>query len=265
MLAVIICVVFIIVSTPGWHYIGENAVYYIDNNRKPASGHIIIDNEPYYFTRHFSPHEKGWIDEGEERYYCKGNGKLATGWQYIDGKAYFFCNDIDGPQKTGAQAKDYTTSGGIYIPPKGYLEGDEALAIAYSLDVLDRYGWSLESAFKYSSSLRFIRDSEEMYGSRIHKCAVQGFRYGEGNCLAWVGTFCAMAKVMGYDCRLVWGTLPFHGEQVPHGWAEIWEDDGIHVYDPRKHEGKDMSGFDERYGEKGSRKYNEESKQYFDW
>ena len=157
------------------------------------------------------------------------------------------------------------TSGGIIIAGKGYLDGDEALAIAYAIDVLDRYGWTLESAYKYSSSLRFVRNSEELYGFRIHKCAIQGFKYGEGNCLAWVGTFCAMAKVMGYDCRLVWGTLPYNGEQVPHGWAEIWEEDGIHVYDPRKHEGEDMSGFDERYGEKGSRKYNEESKQYMDW
>lgn len=232
------------------------------------AGYQLVNDEPHYNSWMGIPHDAGWINSADgSDYYCLGEGKLATGWKYLDKKAYYFYEETDTEKeiRKGAQAKDYITSGGIPISDKGYLEGDEALAVAYALDVLDRYGWDLESAFKYSSALRFIRNSEELYGFRIHKCAVQGFKYGEGNCLAWVGTFCAMAKVMGYDCRLVWGTLPYNGEQVPHGWAEIWEDDGIHVYDPRKHEGEDMSGFDERYGEKGSRKYNEESKHYMDW
>ena len=73
-----------------------------------------------------------------------------------------------------------------------------------------------------------------------------------------------MAKLLGYDCRQIWGTLQWKGTR-PHAWTEIWEEDGPHVYDPRKHEGVDMAGFDVHYGDKGSYKYDEDSKQYLEW
>ena len=258
----------VLVTNPGksgWHSIAGRNLYYTDNSGL-ARGYTLISGEPYFFGKTGLPRSEGWIqtDDGND-FYCCGGGKLATGWKYMDSKAYYFFKASDKTRKAGAQAKDYLTSGGIRVPEKGYLEGDEALAIAYAIDVLNRYGWDLESAYKYSAALGFISDSEETYGFRIHKCAIQGFKYGKGTCLAWAGTFCAMAKVMGYDCRLVWGTLPFRGENVPHGWAEIWEEDGIHVYDPRKNDGKDMEGFDRRYREPGTRMYNEDSKQYMDW
>ena len=251
---------------PGWHRLGNLASFYTTEDGKLAKGYRRIDDEPYYFSKYGTTVKKGWIGEDRE-YYCDGDGKLAVGWRYMDGKAYYFFQTEDSVlgHKLGARASSYTTQAGITIPDSGYLEGDEALAIGYALDVLNRYGNSLESAFKYSSSLRFVEGSDEHYGENVVGCAIHGFENGEGNCLAWAGTFVAMAKVLGYDARLVWGKLPFHDEMVPHGWVEIWEDDGIHVYDPRQNEGVDFSGFDKRYGEKGSRKYDEDSKEYFEW
>ena len=73
-----------------------------------------------------------------------------------------------------------------------------------------------------------------------------------------------MAKLLGKDCRQIWGSLSWNGVR-PHAWTEIWEKDGHHVYDPRKHDGEDMAGFDVRYGDKGTYKYDLDSIQYLEW
>ncbi len=267
--AVLLAVMFIMMNhrEPGWHTIGNKEIYYADSSGRKATGYEIIDGKPYYFNWFGIPADKGWIEIDGKLYYCTDNGELATGWRYIDGKAYYFYQKSDdkGEGSRGAAASDFTTAGGLYIPEAGYIDGDEGKAIGYAVDVLNRFGWNLRSAYKYSSSLRFVSAPDEQYGYRIHKCALQGFEHGEGNCLAWSGSFCAMAKVLGYDCRLIWGSLRWKGEDHVHGWTEIWEADGIHVYDPRKNEGEDFAGFDVRYGQKGSYRYNEDSKTYLKW
>ena len=232
------------------------------------TGYAVKDGKAYYYNRFGRPSAKGWIHSDEGDFYCVGDGELATGWKYLDKKAYYFYQEddvSDSDVKLGDQAKAFTTKGMIDIPEEGCLDGDEGQAVGYALDVLNRFGWDLESAYRYSAALGFIPGSDEHYGFTVPGCAIQGFKYGEGNCLAWAGTFCAMAQVMNYDARLIWGTLEWRGEDVPHGWVEIWMDDGIHVYDPRKNDGEDMAGFDVRYGEKGTRKYNEDSKEEIPW
>ena len=231
-------------------------------------GYSLENGKAYYYNLLGKPSEKGWIHSDEGDFYCIGNGELATGWKYLDKKAYYFYGkeDIGEPNAVlGRQAKSYTTKGGIVIPETGCLDDDRGLAIGYALDVLDKYGRDLESAYRYSAALGFIPGSDEHYGFTVPGCAIQGFQYGEGNCLAWAGTFCVMAQVMNYDTHLIWGTLEWRGEDVPHGWVEIWMDDGVHVYDPRKNDGEDMAGFDVRYGAPGTRDYNEDSKEEVPW
>lgn len=254
---------------PGWHKIGDTSLFYITEEGDLATGYQLIGDEPYYFNYRGRPYKAGWIDDdsGEHQYYCTGDGRLATGWKYMDGKAWYFYqnSDVGNGGGPGEIARDYTTSGGITIGKKGYIDGEEGEALGYGMDVLNRYGWNLRSAFKYSSSLKYADGRDNLYGLTIHSCARHGFKYGQGNCLAWSSTFCVMAKLLGYDCRLVWGTLRFRGEDVTHAWNEIWEEDGPHVYDPRKNGGKDFGGFDRHYGEKGTYKYNEDSITYLDW
>lgn len=255
---------------PGWHEIRTGFHYYIDQNGKPASGYVQVDGEPYYFGRFGIPSEKGWITEpgsDEAEFYCEGNGRLMTGWHYMEGKARYFYQEQDctDDRRIGEVARDFTTAGGIYIDSRGYLDGEEGEAVGYGIDVLNRYGWDLESAYKYSAALRYADGRSDDYGLTIHSCGWHGFKYGEGNCLAWAGTFCVMAKLLGYDCRMIWGTLEFRGEEVTHSWNEIWEKDGPHIYDPRRNGGQDMGGFDKKYGEKDTYKYNLDNITYLDW
>lgn len=254
-------------KSPGWHKRGGEKIYYINEDGTKAVGYQMINHIPHYFNWNGKPAKEGWVEEDAEKtYYCKGEGRLVTGWQYLEGKVWYFYKETDKKKDAaaGELARDWTTPGGLKIPADGAIGGDEGLALAYGIDVLNRYGWSLEEAYRYSASLRFERGSDEHYGFRTHKCALYGFENGAGNCLAWSGTFCTMAKLLGYDCRQIWGSLEWRGT-VPHAWTEIWENDEPHVYDPRKHDGEDMAGFDVRYGEKDSYKYDLESREYLQW
>lgn len=80
-----------------------------------------------------------------------------------------------------------------------------------------------------------------------------------------MGSFCTMARLMGYDCQVVWGFILHKGEEVPHSWTEIREGSEIYVYDPRKANGKHMRGFHIKYGQPGAYKYVESKKTYLQW
>jgi hypothetical protein len=255
---------------PGWHQSFTGSEYYIDDDGHLARGYQMIDSRPYYFDILGRPCKRGWIEAKGHiagKFFCEGGGELATGWKYTDSKAwYFYQNDDErGSKPVGAAASDYTTAGGIYIDERGYIDGEEGEAIGYGIDVLNRFGWSLEEAYKYSAALEYADGRSDDYGLTVHSCAHHGFKYGEGNCLAWAGTFCVMARLLGYDCRMVWGTLEFRGEDVTHSWDEIWENDTPHIYDPRRNGGQGMGGFDKLYGEKGTYKYNLDSRTYLEW
>lgn len=251
--------------SPGWHGKGDHRYYVLQDGSK-AEGYQTLDGVARYFSKNGKPAEKGWIEaDAGKTYYCEGDGKLATGWKYIEGKVRYFYQPTDPvKEKAGTLAKDWTTPGRIEIDSEGTVGGDRGLALAYGIDVLNKYGWNLESAYKYASSLRFEEGSDEHYGFTTSSCAIYGFKNGAGNCLAWSGTFCIMAKLLGKDCRQIWGSLSWNGVR-PHAWTEIWEKDGHHVYDPRKHDGEDMAGFDVRYGDKGTYKYDLDSIQYLEW
>ncbi|MBQ9015851.1 MAG: hypothetical protein IJ109_06980 [Firmicutes bacterium] len=251
--------------SPGWHGKGDGRYYVLDDGSR-AEGYLQISGKPYYFNENGAPADKGWIGrDSEETYYCEGGGELATGWKYLEKKVWYFYQASDpGQNPVGLLARSYTTPGQITLDEDGCVDGDEALALAYGMDVLNRTEWTLEAAYKYSASLRFEEGADEHYGFTTCSCALYGFEHGAGNCLAWSGTFCVMARLLGYDCRQIWGTLSWKGIR-PHAWTEIWTDGQCRVYDPRKHDGEDMAGFDVQYGDKGTYKYDLDSKEYLEF
>ncbi len=122
--------------TPGWMELDERNYYFDENGRTYTdSGNHVIDGVEYCFD------EKGavdienrwvlsngvwkywkegkfacdeWIELSGFIYYCDAQGKMLTGWQWIDGKCYYF-------NSNGELIKDewigghYVDSNGIWI------------------------------------------------------------------------------------------------------------------------------------------------------
>lgn len=240
----------------GWQKQDGAWVYYSDDG-KAAKGYTLIGGVPYYFEKGGVPAERGWIDG---TYYCDGKGRLHQGWLNDQGKAcFFYMKETDG-YPAGTWAKDTAVPGGFRIPESGFLEGELGETCALAIDALDQTGWDLQGAYRYSAATDYA-DYEARYGMRIHKAALQALKYREGNCISWSAEFCIMAKLLGYDCRQIWGYLG-KGTEQPHSWTEIHDGSEIRIFDPRHEEGLDTSGFDVRYGQKGTYRYDENRKTY---
>ena len=52
---------------------------------------------------------------------------------------------------------------------------------------------------------------------------------GKGNCYCYAAAFWAAARALGYDAKIVSGT--YGKEKSPHGWVEIFFEDGRRTYD----------------------------------
>ena len=250
--------------------IGDNYYYFNESGSNKGvlfrKGYKLIDGDPYYFTKRGKAAKEGWVsDNNGAKFYCKGDGQLKTGWMALQDVAYYFYKPDDGKDfKIGELAKDYKFSESIYIPESGCIDGEEGKALSYGIKVLDQEGWNLKAAYKYAGRLKYS-GRYDRYDYLIHKCAIQGFENQTGNCLVWMGCFCTLARLMKYDCQVVWGFIIHKGEEIPHSWTEIKESDGVYVYDPRKANGKNLSGYHVMYGQRGTYNYVESKKTYLKW
>ena len=178
-----------------------------------------------------------------------------SGWKNENGKACYYYSERDTGKTPGEQAKDFTTTGGIYIPESGSIDGELGETYALAIDALDQVGWNLQSAYQYAGATDYA-NYEELFDLIIQKAAYAGFKKRAGNCVAWASEFCVMGILLGYDTRQVWGFIG-KGDDTPHSWVEIHEGDDVRVFDPRHEQGLDSSGFDIRYGQKGTFRYDE--------
>lgn len=185
---------------------------------------------------------KGVFTYNGEEYYGLGNGRLKTGWVAIvenkKGKAVYFSKD------NGAMAKN-TTIGHLKVPKNGRL------GRAYYLGVkrLDKTGWSLKKAYRYSSKIKYQGRSYRAKNSETY--AIKGFTKGHGNCYVMAATFYIMAKLLGYDVHQVEGKV-----DLPHSWTVIKQNGKEWVYDPNFTNETGRNGYKIYYGKKGTWRYN---------
>ena len=185
---------------------------------------------------------KGLFKYSGKEYYGKGNGVLKTGWvafkEKKKGKASFF------NKKTGAMEKNKKVKY-LKIPKSGRL------GKAYYLGVkrLNKTGWSLRAAYRWSSRMRYQGRSYRAKNSETY--AVKGFSKGYGNCYCMAATFYIMAKLLGYDVHQVEGRV-----DLPHSWTVIRQDGRDWVYDPNFTNETGRNGWKMYYGKKGTWRYN---------
>ena len=257
--------------------------YYQNPDRK--TGFVKVGKYVYYFLSDGKAYTgKGWISNKTR--YANGNGTVANGVKYIDGKYYLF-DAKTGVKKTakgfytqsgrtyyvtasgvvargwtaigdkayyfyksgaavGGQAKN-TTIGYLKIPASGYL-GE---AYALGIKKLNKTKWTLRQAYKNSYKIRYQGRWWRQKTSELY--AIKGFKKNKGNCYVMAATFYIQAKLLGYNVRQIHGKVAY---RAPHSWTQIKNSKGKwRVYDPNFRNETGRNGWNIYYGKKGTWRY----------
>lgn len=113
---------------------------------------------------------------------------------------------------------------------------------------------NLRAAFNFA---KMTYKSGEINPSKgTHYYAHIGYSKHTGNCYVMAGTFCELAKALGYNAVQVYGWDPStSGARLPHSWVEI---DGK-IYDPDVAvEVPSLLSYGATYGAKGTLRYHKE-------
>ena len=256
----------------GWKYVKGEGYYYYDNTGLLASGWRLVNNKWYYmdpqnnnimvsqqwkringywyYFRVDGDMATGWVYIGGNYYYLSTDGVMRTGWQWIGGDRYYFYkeNDPNGGG-WGVMAKN-TTIDGIAIDSSG--RADEAYS--YAIEILDKVGWNLHSAFNWCVELKYIHMIEDpAQGSEWF--AKYGFENRKGNCYVMAATFYYMAKAMGYDAHQMSGYVMTVNGNSPHSWVEINIGGILYVFDVSFENGGLGDGYYFTYGTPGTWRY----------
>lgn len=241
-------------------YINKGAYY--NKAGKKLSGFAKVDGVRFYFSStgqkktgvikigkawylvdpsRGTPAKAGFVNSAGKRYYAAAGGKLTTGWVALGKKAYYFYPSGKTP---GAMARK-TRIGHLKIPASG------ALGEAYALGIktLNKKGWSLRAAYRFSYKLKY--QGRHYRTKTSEKYALKGFKKKKGNCFVMAATFYIMAKLLGYDVHQIKGRV-----SVPHSWTIIKQHGKTYVYDPNFQNEIHRNGFKIWYGKKGTWRYN---------
>ena len=255
----------------GWKEIEKQTYYFVPETGQMKIGMSTIDKKTYYFDRE-GRQVYGWRSyKGKKYYFVPGTGQMKIGMSTIDGKKYYFdtkgrqvygCKSYRGKkyyfQKNGellTNEKCYEINGKFYNIDKDGVMKEVPKVKALATKVLDKEGWNLESAFEWTSELKYEDRTIELADGvkEADYLAIYGFEKEKGNSFVMASTFYQMAKILGYDVHYVKGKIQYKsGRLVSHGWCEIDEDGKTYVCDPYfAHEGG-KNGIMFEYGDKGT-------------
>ena len=215
--------------------------YYFGDTGVAGSGARKIDGVLWFFdteTKALRVGKAGFAKDSDGSYYVKKSGKIATGWQAINKRAYYFS------KKTGVQVKGKSVHY-LKIPKKGYL----GRAYDDGVKTLNKNGWSLKAAYKFSYKLTYY---DRWYRTKsAEKYSYRGFEKKHGNCYVMAATFYVQAELLGYRVRMVQGKIGYW----PHCWTQIKHGKKWYVYDPNFRNETHRSGWKIYYGKPGTWRY----------
>ncbi|MCQ2567158.1 MAG: hypothetical protein MJ127_01970 [Mogibacterium sp.] len=242
-----------------------------DKTPRMARGYKIIKDKAYYFKNSTSSvycgkaAGKGAIknSSGEILYYCKGDGLLKTGWIGISGKPYYFYGSTTSFHNKGERAFNYTspTYPRLNVGDKGYMTGSNAKLYAYAINALNKYGWSMNGAYKYSYKLHYA--NRPYRPTTVKEGALYGFSKGKGNCFVMNCCFHVMLEILAdkndlTEIRQVKSSVG--AWKAPHSWLEVNIDGKWWIYDANFRNETGRNGFKIYYGKKGTWRYNTPAK-----
>ena len=225
-------------QTIGWRSLGGKKYYFVPKTGQMKLGWSTIDGKKYYFDKE-GRQVYGWKSLGGKMYYfVPKTGQMKLGWSTIDGKKYYFeksgirfsgIRSIGGKkyyfQKNGellTNEKCYEINGKFYDIDKDGVMKEVPKVKALATKVLDKEGWNLESAFEWTSELKYEDRTIELADGvkEADYLAIYGFEKEKGNSFVMASTFYQMAKILGYDVHYVKGKIQYKsGRLVSHGWC----------------------------------------------
>lgn len=252
----------------GWKVI-KNRVYYYGKDGKALKGWGKIDGKYYFFNEKTCVRHTGWLTRGRYRYYLKKDGTKQTGWLSLGGVLYYF--DAQGHLVKNQRV---ISSGNSY-----YRIDENGAAVKYSkeaelkaIQVLNRVGWNLISAYDYCSREYYDNSDvvpSEWEGREDEYFAILGFNNGGiGDCYCLAAMFTQMAKLLGENAHFVMGRVPVRYDDGygPHGWCEIYKDGKVLYVDPYLDAygmTRNRGGYMFLYGTKGTYAYDQEYKKVY--
>jgi len=178
---------------------------------------------------------EGWFSKNGRTYYYEDGSRLK-GWQEIDGKTYRFT--ANGVLMTNRITR--TKSGQyVYLDQSGAQSEDSVIQLAVNFVVKHtQTSWSsrrkLNACYNYLVWNMTYRHVSLPYKiSNFPVMARSLFSLMTGDCHSSAIALTYIARVLGYDCRVVYGKVSSRGKvaRSVHGWSEICVDGEYLMYD----------------------------------
>lgn len=171
--------------------------------------------------------KNGWQKEKGKTYYYKDDVK-QTGWQKVSGKYYYMDkNGILQTNKIVGRKKE----GYYYVDKDGVRITDAQIKYAVKfVNANTKSGWSKSQKLK--ACYKALSDTgkykyQRFYGENpkakdMADYAKYMFKNKRGNCFRYAACYAYIARVLGYDSRVVVGEITrLGGGRTPHGWTEV--------------------------------------------
>ena len=145
----------------------------------------------------------------------------------------------------------------LFVNPRPY---DPSVVSSYmevettAAAILNQIGWgSLYNVYEWVVSVPY---HHIFTGFTVTESAAYTINHGYGDCLGKAALFCVLARVMGYDCQVIWGAVPLSGgEYADHAWVEFQYDGVTYICDPEFEYEGGRNGYMIHYGQSGTWKY----------
>lgn len=177
----------------------------------------------------------GWQKVKGKTYYYSKKGVKVTGWKKIKGKYYYFDkkgelqkNKIVGSKKKGYYYVDKT---GVRVTTK-----EIKLAVAFAVknssakqspqERLKSCFWTLCNHYPYQRIMGDVPSA-----GKVPSYAAYMFQNKRGNCYRYGSAMAYIARVLGYESRVVAGGVSSSTYFSPHGWCEVKMDGKWRMYD----------------------------------
>lgn len=173
-----------------------------------------------------------WVTSGTNKYYYVNNAKVV-GWYKIGEYYYFFGSD-------GALAVNRVAGSGntwYYVDNEGKRVDDATMNLAvayirrYTKDSMttEQKLWACYQALRTKATYQRFYDKVNV--TKIPSYAYYHFANNKGNCYRVAAAYAYIGRALGFDARVVSGSVTGSRGMSVHGWTELKKNGVWIIYD----------------------------------